>query len=118
MWLPAEKENSFSTLKPYIIIFFLIINLFLIINTKYFVLLCWYWQTRNNLPLFSPLELVLASGAGNMSSKPQDTICFPPSKQEGDPGPPSKSNNLKAQKYNLHKEQWRQKVPTSEVKII
>lgn len=46
------------------------------------------------LPLFSELEPVLLSGAGNMSSYPQDTICLPPSKQEGDPGPPSRSNNL------------------------
>ena len=37
----------------------------------------------------------MLSGAGNMSSYPHDTMCLPPSKQEGDPGPPSKSNSLK-----------------------
>lgn len=47
------------------------------------------------LPLLSELEPVLLSGAGNMSSYPHDTMCLPPSKQEGDPGPPSKSNSLK-----------------------
>lgn len=46
------------------------------------------------LPLFSELEPVLLSGAGSMSSYPQDTMCFPPSKQDGDPGPPSKSSSL------------------------
>lgn len=46
------------------------------------------------LPLLSapPAEL---SGVGSMSSKPQDTLCFPPKRQDGEPGPPSKSKSLK-----------------------
>lgn len=43
---------------------------------------------------------MLLSGAGNMSSYPHDTMCLPPSKQEGDPGPPSKSNSLKGEMEN------------------
>lgn len=45
-------------------------------------------------PLLSapPAEL---SGVGSMSSKPQDTLCLPPRRQEGEPGPPSRSSSLK-----------------------
>lgn len=45
-------------------------------------------------PLLSapPAEL---SGVGSMSSKPQETLCLPPRRHEGEPGPPSRSNSLK-----------------------
>lgn len=51
----------------------------------------------NTLPLLSLPEPLLLSGTGSMSSKPQDTMCLPPSKQDGDPGPPSNTNNLEEQ---------------------
>lgn len=49
--------------------------------------------TKLYLPLLSapPVEL---SGVGSMSSKPQDTLCLPPKRQDGDPGPPSRSKSL------------------------
>lgn len=52
-----------------------------------------YSNYINVVPLFSAPEAVL-SAVGSMSSKPQDTLCLPPRRQEGEPGPPSKSNSL------------------------
>lgn len=52
------------------------------------------------VPLFSAPEAVL-SAVGNMSSKPQDTLCLPPRRQEGEPGPPSKSNSLEQERYRM-----------------
>lgn len=40
---------------------------------------------------------------GSMSSKPQETLCLPPRRQEGEPGPPSKSKSLKAEGLELEK---------------
>lgn len=36
-----------------------------------------------------------------MSSKPQDTLCLPPSRQDGEPGPPSKSKSLKRERGRM-----------------
>lgn len=44
----------------------------------------------------------LLSGVGNMSSKPHDTLCLPPNKQEGEPGPPSSSNSLQGNNSNCN----------------
>lgn len=52
------------------------------------------------LPLLSapPAEL---SGVGSMSSKPQDTLCLPPRRQDGEPGPPSRSKSLKKERLKV-----------------
>lgn len=49
--------------------------------------------SEQSLPLLStpPAEL---SGVGNISSNPQDTLCLPPKRQDGEPGPPSRSKSL------------------------
>lgn len=59
-----------------------------------------YSNYFNIVPLFSAPEAVL-SAVGSMSSKPQDTLCLPPRRQEGEPGPPSKSNSLEQERYRI-----------------
>lgn len=53
--------------------------------------------SKTVLPLLS-VPAALQSGVGSMSSKPQETLCFPPSKQDGEPGPPSRRISLRGNK--------------------
>lgn len=56
--------------------------------------------SKTVLPLLS-VPAALQSGVGSMSSKPQETLCFPPSKQDGEPGPPSRRISLRGNKKNI-----------------
>lgn len=76
------------------------VNLLSALNGFHLWKVLYYSSYFSIVPLFSAPEAVL-SAVGNMSSKPQDTLCLPPRRQEGEPGPPSKSNSLEQERYRM-----------------